>query len=146
MHYYSQPRCEKVGAAFWCLFVIAFIPYILALIGIRYRIKQFGDWDNDNPRAEYARLEGPGWRLWAAQQNAWEALGLFTVTTVVAHLAGADPEKSAVAALVFLGTRLLHPVLYVANLSTLRSIGVTIGLFSCVFMFVLAAAATATGI
>jgi hypothetical protein len=28
----------------WCLLVIAFIPYVLALLGIYYRIKQFGDW------------------------------------------------------------------------------------------------------
>jgi len=123
----------------WCLLVIAFIPYGLALLGIYYRIKQFGDWDNDNPRAQYARLEGAGWRVWAAQQNAWEALGLFTATVVVIHLAGADPEKSAVAAVVFLATRLLHPVLYVANLATLRSIVVAIGLFSCIYMFMLAA-------
>ena len=73
---------------FWCLLVIAFLPYMLALLAIRYRIRQFGGWDNDNPRAEYARLEGAGWRAWAAQQNAWEALGLFTATVAVAHLAG----------------------------------------------------------
>jgi uncharacterized MAPEG superfamily protein len=123
----------------WCLLVIAFMPYVLALLGIYYRIEQFGDWDNANPRAQYARLEGAGWRVWAAQQNAWEALGLFTATVAVAHLAGADAEKSAVAAVVFLATRLLHPVLYVANLATLRSIAVGVGLFSCSYMFVLAA-------
>jgi len=123
----------------WCLLVIAFMPYVLALLGIYYRIEQFGDWDNANPRAQYARLEGAGWRVWAAQQNAWEALGLFTATVAVAHLAGADAEKSAVAAVVFLATRLLHPVLYVANLATLRSIAVGVGLFSCIYMFVLAA-------
>jgi len=74
----------------WCLLIIAFIPYVLALLGIYFRIEQFGHWDNDNPRAQYARLEGAGWRVWAAQQNAWEALGLFTATVVVAHLAEAD--------------------------------------------------------
>ena len=124
---------------FWCLLVIAFLPYLLAVIGIYFRIKQFGGWDNDNPRAQYARLEGAGWRVWCAQQNAWEALGLFTATVVVAHLAGADPEKSAIAASVFLVTRLLHPVLYVANFATLRSITVFTGLFSCIYLFYLAA-------
>lgn len=124
---------------FWCLLVIAMLPYLLAAIGIYFRIRQFGHWDNDNPRAQYARLEGPGWRVWCAQQNAWEALGLFTATVVVAHLAGADAEKSAIAASVYLVTRLLHPVLYVANLATLRSITVFIGLFSCIYLFILAA-------
>lgn len=124
---------------FWCLVITAFIPYFLALIGLFYRIRQFGNWDNDNPRAQYARLEGAGWRAWAAQQNAWEALGLFTVTVVIAHLAGADAEKSAVAAVIFLVTRLLHPVLYLANLATLRSLVVVTGLFSCMYMIMLAA-------
>ena len=126
---------------FWCLLIVAFLPYLLAVTGIFFRIRQFGDWDNDNPRAQYARLEGAGWRVWCAQQNAWEALALFTATVAVAHLAGADPEKSALAASIFLATRLLHPVLYVANLATLRSITVTIGLGSCIYLFVLAAAA-----
>ncbi len=124
---------------FWCLVVTAFIPYILAAIGLYYRIRQFGNWDNDNPRAQYARLEGAGWRIWAAQQNAWEALALFAAIVVVAHLAGADAGKSAVAAQIFLVTRLLHPVLYVANQATLRSIVVVTGLFSCIYMIVLAA-------
>lgn len=78
----------------WCLLVIAFMPYVLALLGIYYRIEQFGDWDNANPRAQYARLEGAGWRVWAAQQNAWEALGLFTATVAVAHLGPGPMLKS----------------------------------------------------
>jgi uncharacterized MAPEG superfamily protein len=123
----------------WCLAIVAFIPYLLALLAIPYRIKQFGDWDNNNPRAQYASMEGAGWRVWAAQQNAWEALALFSVAVVVAHLAGADAEKSALAALLFVATRVLHPVLYIANLATLRSLVVVIGLFSCIYMFILAA-------
>ena len=87
---------------FWCLLVVAFLPYLLALGGLYFRIKQFGHWDNDNPRGQYSKLEGAGWRVWASQQNAWEALGLFTATVAVAHLAGADAEKSAIAAIIFL--------------------------------------------
>jgi uncharacterized MAPEG superfamily protein len=126
---------------FWCLLVVAFLPYLLALGGLYFRIKQFGHWDNDNPRGQYAQLEGVGWRVWASQQNAWEAMGLFTATVAVAHLAGADAEKSATAAIIFLVTRLLHPVLYMANLATLRSIDVIVGLLACMYLFVLAVGA-----
>ena len=125
----------------WCLLVVALIPYILAGVGGYYRAKQFGSVDNNDPRVQYSHMEGPGGRVWAAQQNAWEALGLFTATIVIAHLAGADADKMAIASIVFLVTRILHPILYIANLATLRSIIVGIGLLSCVYMFVLAASA-----
>ena len=42
---------------------------------------------------------GEGARVQAAQQNAWEALPVFAAAVFVAHLAGADPERSSVAAL-----------------------------------------------
>lgn len=124
---------------FWCVVIVAFIPYLLAGTGLYFRITQLGGWDNDNPRTQYAQLEGAGWRVWAAQLNAWEALGLFTAVVVIAHLAGADPDKSAIAALVFVATRVLHPALYAANLATLRSVTVTTGLLSCAYLVYLAA-------
>ena len=123
----------------WCLLIIALLPYVLAGLGGYYRIKQFGAIDNNDPRLQSSRLEGVGARVWAAQQNAWEALGLFTATVVIAHLAGADADQSAIAALVFLITRIIHPILYIANLATLRSVVFGIGLLSCAYMFVLAA-------
>ena len=55
--------------------------------------------------------------------------------------AGADPDASALASIVFLVTRVLHPVAYVANLSTLRSIVFLVGLAACVRLFALAAQA-----
>jgi uncharacterized MAPEG superfamily protein len=124
---------------FWCVIIVAFLPYLLAGIGLYFRITRLGGWDNDNPRAQYAKLEGAGWRAWSAQLNAWEALGLFTAVVVIAHLAGADPEKSALAAQVFVLTRLIHPVLYMANLATLRSIAVVTGLMSCGYLVYLSA-------
>ena len=126
---------------FWCVVIVALLPYLLALIGLYFRISQLGGWDNDNPRAQYARLEGAGWRIWSAQLNAWEALGLFTAMVVIAHLAGADPEKSAIAAIAFTITRILHPILYAANLATLRSITVAVGLLCCAYLVYLAATA-----
>ena len=129
---------------FWCVVMVAFLPYVLAGIGLYFRITQLGGWDNDNPRAQYAQLEGTGWRVWAAQLNAWEALALFTAVVVIAHLAGADPDESAVAAIVFVITRIIHPLRYAANLSTLRSLTVVTGLMSCVYLVYLAANAGMT--
>jgi len=126
---------------FWCVIVVAFLPYLLAGVGLYFRISRLGGWDNDNPRAQYAQLEGAGWRAWAAQLNAWEALGVFTAVVVITHLAGADPARSAVAAMLFVATRLLHPVLYIANLAWLRSATVIAGLTCCAYLVYLAAVA-----
>jgi uncharacterized MAPEG superfamily protein len=126
---------------FWCLLLVALLPYVLSTLGGYFRFKQFGTLDNKNPRAQEAALEGPGARVQAAQQNAWEALPFFAAAVFTAHLAGAEPEASATAAIVFLSTRILHPVVYVANLDALRSIVFLVGLVCCVWLFVLAARA-----
>jgi uncharacterized MAPEG superfamily protein len=125
---------------FWCLMVLALVPYLLAALGGYMRRKQFGVMDNHHPRIQNAQLTGVGARVWAAQLNAWEALSLFTATVVVAHLAGADPRKAAIASLVFVAVRIAHPILYIADLSKLRSTVATIGLISCAYQFWLAAA------
>jgi len=114
-----------------CLLIAVLTPYVLAGIGGYHKGKQFGKADNNNPRAQAAQLTGVGARAVAAQQNAWEALAVFTAAVAVAHLAGADAGKSATAALVFLGARLVHPVAYIADFPTLRTGVFVVGLVSC---------------
>jgi uncharacterized MAPEG superfamily protein len=126
---------------FWCLVVCCFIPHVLAATTGYFKTKQFGTTDNNNPRAQTAALEGAGARANAAQENAWEALSIFAVAVFVAHLAGADPRLSAIAAGVFLGTRVLHPILYIADIATARSIVFLVGLGCNIWLFVLAARA-----
>ncbi|MFT6592409.1 MAG: putative MAPEG superfamily protein [Zhongshania sp.] len=104
-----------------------------------FRGKQFGNVDNKHPRAQYAQLEGAGARAYAAQQNAWEALPVFTAAVVIAHLAGVDPAKSAIAAEVFITARILYPIFYIANKDMLRSLVFIVGLGACIALFVMAA-------
>jgi len=126
---------------FWCLVVCCFLPYALAFTTGYFKSKQFGSVDNNNPRAQTALLEGTGARVNAAQQNAWEALTIFAVAVFVAHLAGADPENSSVAAGVFVATRVLHPIFYIGDFATPRSLTFLVGLGCLVWLFVLAAQA-----
>jgi uncharacterized MAPEG superfamily protein len=130
-----------VTTPLWCLCVVALLPYLLSTLGGYFRMQQFGTLDNKHPRQQAARLEGIGARVQAAQQNAWEALPFFASAVVVAHLAGADPAASAGASLLFLATRVLHPILYAANLDILRSLVFLVGLGSGVWLFALAARA-----
>jgi uncharacterized MAPEG superfamily protein len=124
----------------WCLVMVALMPFGLAGMGGAYRRRQFGVMDNQHPRLQAAKLEGAGARVWAAQQNAWEALIFFTAVVFVAHSAGADAERSAIAAMVFVLTRLAHAAFYIANMAVLRSAVFVIGLLSGLYMIGLAAA------
>jgi len=115
----------------WCLLIVAVLPYVLSFSSSYFKMQQFGSIDNKHPRIQAARLEGVGARAYGAQQNAWEALGFFTAVLVVLHFANPEAAKGSTAAnlsLVFLATRVVHPILYLANLDILRSLVFLIGL------------------
>jgi uncharacterized MAPEG superfamily protein len=124
---------------FWCVLVAAFIPYVLAGVGGYYKTRQFGSLDNRHPRAQAALLVGAGSRAWAAQENAWEALPVFGLAVVIAHLAGADPGLSSLASVLFIGARVLHAACYLADLAPLRSLAFLVGFGCCLWLFGLAA-------
>ena len=119
----------------WCLVVVALIPYVLSFAGAYFRMRQLGSIDNKHPRQQAAKLEGVGARAYAAQQNAWEALPFFTAGVVVSQLAGADPAAAASLSLGYLATRILHPIVYLANLDVLRSLVFGVGLVCVVGLF-----------
>jgi uncharacterized MAPEG superfamily protein len=124
-----------VTTPLWCLVIVALLPYLLSTAGGYFRMRDLGTIDNKHPRKQAAQLEGLGARVYAAQANAWEALGFFTAAQVVLHLASPETARGATAAnlsLVFLATRLLHPLLYAANVDVLRSLVFLVGL-ACVF-------------
>jgi len=119
----------------WCLVIVALLPYLLSFSGGYFRMRQLGAIDNKQPRLQVAKLEGIGARAYAAQANAWEALGFFTAAVVVLHLANPEVARGTTAAnlsLGFLATRVLHPVFYLANQDLLRSLVFLAGL-GCVF-------------
>ncbi|ACJ30938.1 Membrane protein, putative [Shewanella piezotolerans WP3] len=125
----------------WCLGIVALLPYLLAGLGGYYKKTQLGYIDSENPREQFKLLTGNAIRVLPAQQNAWEALGLFTATVLIAHLAGANAELSAFASIIFVLTRLVHPFLYIGNYAKARSAIVILGLLSCIFMILLASMA-----
>lgn len=125
---------------FWCLLVTVLIPYVLAGVGAWQRQVQLGTIDNKNWRAnQLPQLTGMAARVYSAQANAWEAVAVFTAAVCVAHLAGADPGSSAIAAGIFLAARIAHAVLYLADLDKLRSVAFIIGWICCLWLFGLAA-------
>lgn len=121
----------------YCLAIVAVLPYLCSWVAGYFRYRQFGTIDNKNPRRQQAGMESAGARAQAAQANAWEALPFFTAGVVVSHLAGADPHRAATLCETFVATRILHPVLYLADLDVLRSIVFVGGLGCVVGLFVI---------
>ncbi len=80
-----------------------------------------------------------GARALAAQKNSWEALAVFIPSILVAHLAGADAERSSAAAVVFIVSRLFYSAAYLGDLASMRTAAFLVGLGSCIWLFVLAA-------
>ena len=116
------------------LFVVSLLPILLAWIGALYRVRQCGRLDNHHPRAQQARLTGVGARVNAAQANAWESLAVFAAVCVIAIGSGLDLEGLDRAALLFLACRLLHPLLYAANLAWWRSTAYAVGMAACLYI------------
>lgn len=113
-----------------CLLIVVVLPFpwiMLAKLSRRY--------DNLAPRTYLAGLEGWRARAYAAHQNAWEALAMFTAAIVAAGQAsGANPWINWLA-ITFVVVRVLHGVLYVANLASLRSLVWFVGVACVVSMF-----------
>ena len=122
-----------------CLLIVLLLPIVLAGVGGYYRSREPGGFDNSNPREQAKHLAGAGARAYAAQQNAWEAIALFTPAVLVAHLLQADPAMSASLAVAFVGFRVAHALCYLANLATLRSLAFTGALVCVIWLFVLGA-------
>ncbi len=125
----------------WCLLIVAVLPYVMAGVGGYLRFKQLGSIDAQHPRIQATELRGVAARAYAAQLNSWEALALFSTAVIVAHLANADPEASATAAVVFVIARVIYPVFYLANRAPLRTLTFVIGFICCLRLFGLAISA-----
>jgi uncharacterized MAPEG superfamily protein len=117
-----------------CLFIVVLLPFpwtMLAKVSKRY--------DNRTPRAYLAGLDGWRARAHAAHQNAWEALAMFTAAIVVAGQTGGAVTWVNWLSILFVITRVLHGVLYVMNLASLRSLVWFVGVVCVVSIFFVSA-------
>lgn len=114
--------------------MLLLLPNLLAALGSYTRKRQLGRVDNHDPRQQVLQLDSRGQRLYAAQQNAWEALLLFSGSLLLAHLAGLDFVSLKTACLVFITSRLLHPLAYVLGWASLRSALMLVAWLCCIYI------------
>ncbi|NVK42755.1 MAG: MAPEG family protein [Oceanospirillaceae bacterium] len=126
----------------YVLFIVSILPILLAGIGNFMRARQFGAFDNHNPRGQQAQLSGAGARVQAAQANAWEALMVFGSSCFIGYASGVPLDSLSLVAMVFLVCRILHAVFYIADLAALRSLIFGVASACCLYIVYLSATAT----
>ena len=96
--------------------------------------------DNHDPRDFLDSLEGLGRRANAAQLNSFEVTPAFAAAVIVAHLVGnAELVTINVLAVLFITSRLLYIICYLADWATLRSLMWFVGMGLIVSFFVVSA-------
>jgi uncharacterized MAPEG superfamily protein len=121
-----------------CLNILILFPILLTWATAYFRKTQFGAIDNNNPRAQYAQLQGIGERLVAAQLNTWEAIIFYMASIMAVYLAGVDPNYTVVPCIIFVICRVLYIAAYAANKGVLRSLVFIVGTVCCLYMFYMA--------
>jgi uncharacterized MAPEG superfamily protein len=132
-----------VSVPFACV-LIAFLLIWAARIPVLVALGKAGGFDNRHPHRQLAQLERKqdfGARAVGAHRGLAEAFAPFAAGVVIAHLAGADPRRSAVLAIAFVVCEVVYVLAYLANVDYLRAFVWLIGLLATIGLFALAAAA-----
>lgn len=115
---YSTPMDYVPYVAILAAVVLIYAPRIV--VG-REMKKQAGGYNNHDPRAQQAQLDGVGRRAVAAHQNAIEAFPPFAVGVLMAAQRGADVYLVVVTCIVFVVARTGFMFAYLADKASLRS-------------------------
>lgn len=121
--------------AYWMLFAAFFLPFVCAGIAKAGR----RDYDNADPRAWEASLDGYRRRALAAMNNTFEALPFFAAAVVVAHQLGAPQGRLDALAAAWLVLRIAYVALYVGDRATARSLAWVAALAVTAWIFLLGA-------
>ncbi len=121
-----------------CLLLACLLP--LACTGLAKskglgKPRREGGFDNHNPRAWLATLDGWHARANAAQSNSWEALPIFVAAQLVADQHGAVQATVDALSMVFIAARVGFIGFYLADQATPRSLCWTAGLAACIALF-----------
>jgi uncharacterized MAPEG superfamily protein len=124
---------------FYCLLAAIALLY-LSKIPLALAMAKEGEkgYDNRHPRDQQARLTGWGGRALGAHMNGFEITPVFAAAVITAHLFQADPWWSAMWAAIFVASRVIYILLYLADINLLRSTVWMAGLISSFALFVLA--------
>jgi len=134
-----RPIMRAMTILLSALLVAIVLPFVWATVSTILCKKELGALDNHHPRSLHTNMKGPAARAFAAQQNAWEALGVFAPCALLAHFGNPTASLVTTLALVFIVARVLHGVVYVANIAPARTLLFTIGVAASIGLFLVGA-------
>jgi uncharacterized MAPEG superfamily protein len=102
--------------------ITLFIAYAIKVPLGMAMAKEGRGYDNKDPRAQQARLEGWGRRANSAHLNAFEAFPPFAAGVLLCYVTHANPMWTTALAVTHAVARLIYPVLYIAGIDKLRSL------------------------
>lgn len=120
--------------AYWCVLIAAYLPIMFTGLA-KFSSGKYGKAANEAPREYLNKLSGWRQRAHWTQLNGFEAFPPFAAAVIIAHLCGTAQSTIDNLAVAFIVLRVVHGVLYLANLGYPRSIvwfasvGCVIGLF-----------------
>lgn len=120
---------------FLCVFAAWVLIYLPLFVSMQARKKLPGGFDNNHPREQLAKLEGPAKRAVAAHQNAHENFAPFAASVFVAHLGHANPAVVSGAAIAFVVLRTAYPLFYVFDVASARSVTWMLGMVCTALLF-----------
>ncbi|MCY1396415.1 MAPEG family protein [compost metagenome] len=107
--------------AFWCVLIAIFLPYLCTMVA--KASGGYGLRDNHDPRAFLDNLQGFARRAHAAQLNSFEITPAFAAAVIIAYISeGAELVTINVLAVMFITSRLLYIICYLADWAVLRSL------------------------
>ena len=121
----------RFTVAFWCVLIAALLPLAcawLAKSGNLGKSRKDGGFDNHNPRNWMAQQTDWRARANAAQANSFEALPFFIGAVIIAHQLHAPQTRLDILAFLFIFTRLVYILMYLADMATARSLAFAVGL------------------
>ena len=120
--------------AYWCVLIAALLP----IVWVSYA-KMGVESDNRYPREDYDNLPPAKRRAYAAHQNAYENFPFFAAAVIIAMTMGAPASMVGWLAMAYIAVRIVHGLLYINNMSSLRSLAYLAGLVINIAIFVLPA-------
>ena len=112
--------------------IAALLPY--ATVGAAKATKGY---DNANPRAWMAKLDGLPARAAAAHSNHFEAFAPFAAAVILAEISHASQSRIDALAVAFMAIRLAYTAAYLGNAASVRTLIWMAGLACVVWLFVL---------
>lgn len=112
--------------------VLIYLPFFV----VAYGRAQVG-FDMAAPRALFEQLPDYAKRATWAHQNSFETFSIYAAAALMAYVTGTEATAAALAAVVFVGARLLYSVFYIVNVPLGRSLMFAIGQVCTITLIVL---------